>query len=153
MNIEILHKIKDVNVLVYGDYMVDKYIDSNVNRISPEAPVPVLEVKSTQSKLGGAGNVINNIVTLGASVKIIGCIGKDSDGDFIIDTLKRNNVNTKYLKQYKDKKTIVKTRVVSKNQQFLRLDEEIIEEIPLEYYDYLKNHMEEIFYDVDSLVI
>lgn len=153
MNIENLHKIKDIKVLVYGDYMVDKYIDGNVNRISPEAPVPVIEVKSNQSKLGGTGNVINNIVSLGASVRAIGCIGDDLNGNFILESFKKSAVNTAFLKQYKSLQTIVKTRVVSKNQQFLRLDEEKIENIPESYYDFLKKNTDKIFKDIDSFVI
>lgn len=153
MNIEKLHNIKDIKVLVFGDYMLDKYITGNVNRISPEAPVPVIEVNQKQSKLGGAGNVINNIVALGASVKIIGCVGDDIEGNFIIDCFNNNNVDISYLKKYRSLKTIVKTRVVSKNQQFLRLDEEIIEEIPNEYYEFLKHNVDEIFAEIDSLII
>ncbi len=153
MEIEKLHNIKNVKVLVFGDYMIDKYIGGNVNRISPEAPVPVIEVNQKQVKLGGAGNVINNIVSLGASVKIIGCIGDDDDGDMIINFFSNSGVDVSYLKKYRTLKTIVKTRVISKNQQFLRLDEETVEEIPNEYYEFLKDNIDEIFNDINSFVI
>lgn len=153
MNIELLHKISTLKILVFGDYMVDKYINGSVSRISPEAPVPVIEVKDQVQKLGGAGNVINNIVSLGGNVKVIGCIGNDSAGDFIMNYFKDDHINVSYLKQYNQVSTIIKTRVVSKNQQFLRIDEEKKEPIFNEYLEYLKNNIKEIFLDVDVLVI
>ena len=124
MNIELLDKIKDINVLVFGDFMVDEYLIGSVNRISPEAPVPVVEVKRTTKKLGGAGNVINNIISLSGNVRVLGSVGIDEAGNFIIDTFNSNHVDTKYFNQYADVKTIIKTIVVSKNQQFLRIDDE-----------------------------
>ena len=153
MNIDLLHKIENVKVLVFGDYMVDKYINGSVSRISPEAPVPVIEVKKETKKLGGAGNVINNIISLGGNVKILGCIGKDIAGDFIINYFNNDHTNVSYLKQYNDINTIVKTRVVSKNQQFLRIDEENKELLKEEYYNYVFENLEEIFNDIDVLVI
>ena len=80
MNVELLHNVKKLRVLVIGDFMIDKYIEGSVSRISPEAPVPVLAVKNKISKLGGAGNVVNNLAMLGASIRVAGCIGTDIDG-------------------------------------------------------------------------
>ena len=77
MNVEKIKNINNITVLVFGDYMVDSYINGDVKRISPEAPVPVVEIKNRTKKLGGAGNVINNIISFGAKVKAIGCIGDD----------------------------------------------------------------------------
>src|SRR5574344_205738 len=153
MNIDLLHKINDINVLVFGDYMVDKYINGSVSRISPEAPVPVIEVKSQTQKLGGAGNVINNILSLGGNVKVLGCIGKDSAGDFIVNYFNNNHTNVSYLKQYSQVNTIIKTRVVSKNQQFIRIDKEKKEPLLEEYFEYIKDNVDEIFSDVDVVVI
>lgn len=153
MNIDKLHNIKNVNVLVFGDYMLDKYINGHVNRISPEAPVPVIEITSKDRKLGGTGNVINNIVSLGANVRVIGCVGDDKEGKYITTSFKEKNIDTNFFKNHKKLKTIVKTRVVSKNQQFLRLDEEKIEEIPDDYYKFLKQNIDAIFERIDSLVI
>lgn len=153
MNIELLHQIENVKVLIFGDYMVDKYINGNVSRISPEAPVPVIEVKTEMQKLGGAGNVINNIISLGGNVKILGCVGNDQAGDFIINYFNNDRANISYLKQYNQINTITKTRVVSKNQQFLRIDEEKKEPLLEEYYDFMLNNIEEIFSDVDVLII
>jgi len=153
MNIEILHKIEDIKVLVFGDYMVDKYIIGNVNRISPEAPVPVIEVKNQSQKLGGAGNVINNIISLGANVKVLGCVGNDDAGNFITNYFNNDKTNISYLKKYNQLSTIIKTRIVSKNQQFLRIDEEKKEPLLQEYYDYAKDNLDEIFCDIDVVII
>lgn len=153
MNIELLHQIENVKVLIFGDYMVDKYISGSVSRISPEAPVPVVEVKTETQKLGGAGNVINNIVSLGGNVKVLGCVGNDQAGDFIINYFNNDRTNISYLKQYNQVSTIIKTRVVSKNQQFLRIDEERKESLLKEYYDFMVDNIDEIFSDVDVLVI
>ena len=94
MNVELLHNIRKLNVLVVGDFMIDKYIEGNVSRLSPEAPVPVLEVARKSSKLGGAGNVVNNIATLGANIKIVGCIGADDDGNWMVEEFSNKGINT-----------------------------------------------------------
>ena len=153
MNIEELKKINNKTILVFGDLMVDKYITGNVSRISPEAPVPILAVTNKQSKLGGAGNVINNVTSLGGKTKILGCVGNDEDGSWITKTLSQRGIDISYLKCSDEVKTISKTRLVSKNQQFLRFDEEIIKDIPKSYEEYVIKNIEEIFADVDVLVV
>lgn len=153
MKVEMLSKIKEETILVFGDYMVDKYIDGNVSRISPEAPIPVVEVNNKLLRLGGAGNVVNNIIALGAKVRVIGCVGDDEDGNFFVNNLNDARVDTNFLKKYKDRKTIVKTRIVSRNQQFLRLDEEKIKEVPEEYKSFIISNLEKVFSGIDSFVI
>lgn len=153
MDIEKLKKINDINVLVFGDFMVDKYIDGSVNRISPEAPVPVIEVKKSNLKLGGAGNVINNIISLGSKVKVIGCVGKDEAGNFIINSFNNIGVNTDYFSQHKDYRTIIKTRVVSKNQQFLRIDEEKKDVLPNECFEFLQKNIDRILSNINVIII
>lgn len=153
MEIEKLFKIKDINVLVFGDYMVDKYIIGDVSRISPEAPVPVIEVKSKIQKLGGAGNVVNNLISLGAKVRTLGCIGNDLAGEFLIENFKSNNIDISYFKKYNLINTIIKTRVVSKNQQFLRIDEETKEPLLIDYLNFIKLNKDKIFEDIDVLII
>ena len=153
MNIEKLAQLKDKNVLVFGDFMVDKYIVGEVSRISPEAPVPVVEAVRESRKLGGAGNVINNIVSLSGKVRVIGCVGKEKEGDFIMKHFSEMGVDTRYFGQLESFVTIIKTRVVSKNQQFLRIDEEKKEPLVQGYYNYLKQNIEEILEDIDVVVI
>lgn len=146
-------KIKDINVLVYGDLMVDKYICGQVSRISPEAPVPVLQVESRLSKLGGAGNVINNIISLGASVRVLGGIGKDYEGESIIEEFKKKGIDTRHIRQYLEIQTISKTRLISRNHQLLRYDEEEIRDMPQEYMKYLEQNKKFIFEDIHVVVI
>lgn len=153
MMLEKLGRIKDVRVLLYGDFMVDRYISGKVARISPEAPVPVLQVTSKQARLGGAGNVAGNIVGLGAKVRAIGCVGDDPDGGWIISELSESGVETGYMRKHPQAATISKTRLVSKNQQFLRYDEETVRGVPEEYVEYLKENEESIFRGIQAAVI
>ncbi len=153
MQIEAFEYIKDIKILVFGDFMIDHYINGDVNRISPEAPVPIVNTKSRQSKLGGAGNTINNIISLGAKVRAIGCVGKDSYGSMLLKSLKLIGVDIDYMAAYKELQTIVKTRVVSKSHQLLRIDEEIIMDIPEKYIQYLKSNVFKIFDGINALVI
>lgn len=153
MKVDRLHDISKCKVLIYGDFMVDKYIIGNVKRISPEAPVPILEVTKKNSKLGGAGNVVNNIIALGASTRVLGCVGDDADGMWITKRLNRQSADTAFMKMEQDVMTIVKTRVVSKNQQYIRLDEERIQDIPDSYEQFVRNHIDEILKDISVVII
>jgi rfaE bifunctional protein kinase chain/domain len=115
-----LNKIK---VLVVGDIMLDEYIQGDSNRISPEAPVPIVQVKQSNFNLGGAANVANNCGSLNANVSLIGIIGKDDPGEKVKHFLKKNNIN--YLGPIsEDALTTRKVRVLSKSQQLLRIDYE-----------------------------
>jgi D-beta-D-heptose 7-phosphate kinase/D-beta-D-heptose 1-phosphate adenosyltransferase len=151
--IEQIEKIKDISVLIYGDMMVDKYINGTVSRISPEAPVPVLKVTDKFSKLGGAGNVIDNIVSLGASVRVLGYFGRDAEGDWTIEALNERKVDTSLIRQYEGCRTITKTRLTSKKQQFLRADEEEIKPAPDDYLEFLKTHLDEIFDGIQVAIL
>lgn len=153
MNLEKLHQLGDVQILVYGDYMVDEYIDGAVERISPESPVPVLSITKRSSNLGGAGNVINNIVRLGGSVKAVGFVGRDDKGSWILKELDRLNVNREYLFQKDEISTIVKTRIRSRNQQFIRIDNEKIEDIPHQLADELLENIDYLIKGVNAVVI
>lgn len=153
MNVERIKNINHITVLVFGDYMVDSYINGDVKRISPEAPVPVVEIKTRTKKLGGAGNVINNIISFGAKVKAIGCIGDDENGNFIKEEFNKMNIDDAFFGIDKNVCTIVKTRITAKKQQFLRLDEEKKKLLPKEYYDYISENLNNVFEGVNSLVI
>ncbi|MBE5980965.1 MAG: D-glycero-beta-D-manno-heptose-7-phosphate kinase [Paenibacillaceae bacterium] len=148
-----LKKFSEIKVLVLGDFMLDKYITGEVKRISPEAPVPVIEVKEKETYLGGAGNVINNIIALGGHARIITCIGDDQAGDYLLDHMVCKGVDTKYVWKVEGERTIIKTRIVAKSQQFLRYDEEDIREISEDYVNYVKLNVEEIFKDINIVII
>ena len=100
-----------------------------------------MEVTGTQSKLGGAGNVVNNIMTMGAATRVIGCVGNDSNGEWIKNRLREKGADIEFLRCAEDVKTIVKTRIISKNQQYMRLDEEVIQDISDEYSIYIKENI------------
>ena len=118
-----MKKIEDVNILVIGDIMLDEYIVGEVERISPEAPVPVVKISNRYSTLGGAGNVVRNIRELGAKVTCIASIGNDKTGSIIQHELVKMGVNPRLI--IKDNITTKKTRVIAdRSVQLLRVDEE-----------------------------
>jgi D-beta-D-heptose 7-phosphate kinase/D-beta-D-heptose 1-phosphate adenosyltransferase len=141
------------NILVLGDIMLDSYIYGNAVRISPEAPVPVLSVESTRQCLGGAGNLVNNITSLGASVRLLSYWGIDSAGDEIYRLLECMGVDISFTRRYADFTTIQKTRLVSKNHHLMRYDIERIEETRAEYMAMLSDNLVAIFDMVNALVI
>lgn len=110
-------------VLVIGDLMLDEYHWCQVNRISPEAPVPVCRVESTTLSPGGAGNVANNLRHLDVPVSLLGCVGKDSSGEKLLNCIDEKKINYDGVIQI-NKPTILKSRVVAHNQQVVRLDRE-----------------------------
>lgn len=127
--IPFISKFKDARVMVIGDLMVDEYIWGSVSRISPEAPVPVVSVTSESLRLGGAGNVVNNIYALGGKVLIGGVVGNDEMGRKIIQDLHKMGIDTKGVAVEPDWITTVKTRIIAHNQQVVRYDREIVRPI------------------------
>jgi len=111
-------------ILVVGDIMLDRFIWGNVSRISPEAPVPVVEVEHETVMLGGATNVVNNLVSLGGSVMMCGVVGNDPPGKEIISRLDELNVDTGGIAIEGDRPTSVKTRIIAHDQQVVRYDRE-----------------------------
>ncbi|RLB28225.1 MAG: D-glycero-beta-D-manno-heptose-7-phosphate kinase [Deltaproteobacteria bacterium] len=116
-------------ILVVGDIMLDRFIWGNVSRISPEAPVPVVEVERETIMLGGAANVVNNLVSLGGNVMMCGIVGDDSTGEQIISKLNELDVDTTGIAIEHDRPTSVKTRIIAHAQQVVRYDWE--KKIPL----------------------
>lgn len=117
----VIPDFSNAKVLVIGDVMLDRYWHGPIKRISPEAPVPVLNVQHQEECPGGAANVALNIATLGASVTLLGLVGTDAAADMLEHKLQQQNVNTVLMRQA-DFKTIVKLRVLGQNQQIIRLD-------------------------------
>ncbi len=108
-------------VLVVGDVMLDRYWFGNVNRISPEAPVPVVHVQRQEERLGGAANVARNIVTLGANAGLLCVVGTDEPGERIVGLLGESGVET-HLERDAQLPTTIKLRVLAQQQQLLRVD-------------------------------
>ncbi len=123
MNLKnLLNSFKRVRLLVIGDIILDRYIWGKVNRISPEAPVPIVEVTNDTFLLGGAANVANNIVSLGGMVTVAGVIGRDRAADVVRDLLKERNIDSALFDD--SRPTTIKTRVIAHNQQVVRFDKE-----------------------------
>ncbi|HMI78330.1 MAG TPA: bifunctional ADP-heptose synthase [Ferruginibacter sp.] len=114
-----------LKVAVIGDVMLDTYWWGKVDRISPEAPVPVVAVSRKEQRIGGAGNVALNVRSLGANVSMISVLGKDEDGEQLTKLLQQNNIGTKYLVQSGHRITTNKIRIISRNQHMMRLDAEV----------------------------
>ncbi|MCE5299576.1 MAG: D-glycero-beta-D-manno-heptose-7-phosphate kinase [Spirochaetia bacterium] len=122
--INAVKKFKNKKVLVVGDMMIDEYIWGKVSRISPEAPIPVVDVQKEESKPGGAANVILNLVSLGAKVYAAGVIGRDLNAHKLLTKLEKMEVNITAVIPDNARPTTIKTRVIAHNQQVVRIDKE-----------------------------
>jgi D-glycero-beta-D-manno-heptose-7-phosphate kinase len=118
-----------IKVAVVGDIMLDTYWWGNVERISPEAPVPVVALDKKELRIGGAANVALNTVSLGAATVMFSVIGNDDDGNTLVSLLRKNNIDTNNIVRSDERITTNKTRIISRNQHMLRLDAEMTQEI------------------------
>lgn len=112
------------HALVIGDAMLDRYLMGEVNRISPEAPVPVVLIKSQYDRAGGAANVAANLSLLGIKTHIIGCIGVDNEANILLNLMSEIKINTDCVIRSKQRPTVAKTRILGGHQQMMRLDQE-----------------------------
>jgi D-glycero-beta-D-manno-heptose-7-phosphate kinase len=126
---ELFNRFSTVKVGVIGDVMLDTYLWGHVERISPEAPVPVVALDKKELRMGGAGNVALNLVSLGARVSVISMTGRDEDGRALKTLFETNAIDTSYLLQSENRITTNKARVISRNQQMMRLDSEITKDL------------------------
>ncbi len=126
---EIFKSFNNLNVLIIGDVMIDSYLWGKVNRISPEAPVPIVSVTGKEIRLGGAANVALNIQALGANPILCSVVGVDAEGQSFLDLLKKQRLSQKGILKIRDRATTVKTRVIGNKAQLLRIDEETEEDI------------------------
>ncbi|QJD97502.1 D-glycero-beta-D-manno-heptose-7-phosphate kinase [Mucilaginibacter robiniae] len=120
---------KQPNVLVIGDLMIDHYVWGNATRLSPEAPVPVVNVKSESTTLGGAANVAQNLITLGAKVTLTGIIGDDAAGRQLISILEQEGIDTCAIIQDTNRPTTIKTRILAGSHQLVRVDREVTDPV------------------------
>ena len=121
---EIVNQFQQKRILVIGDVMIDSYLRGNVNRVSPEAPVPIVSLQKEEDRLGGAANVAINLVAMGASAIICSVIGKDKSGDKMLELLEENSISAEGLIFSSSRQTTVKTRIIGNNQHLLRVDSE-----------------------------
>jgi D-beta-D-heptose 7-phosphate kinase/D-beta-D-heptose 1-phosphate adenosyltransferase len=146
--LEIIGNFSRAGVLVIGDVMVDHFIWGKVSRISPEAPVPIVDVQKDSILLGGCANVLNSIYAMGAQVYVTGVIGADNIGKRLLTELRQREIGTGGIVVEKGRPTTLKTRIVAHGQQMVRFDKESRKSIPLasamKILDYVKSLREKI---------
>jgi rfaE bifunctional protein kinase chain/domain len=122
--VKVFDKFNSLNILIIGDVMIDAYWWGGVNRISPEAPVPVCAVNDKESRLGGAANVALNIAAMGANPILCSVVGEDYQGHQLCELMKKQNMDTNGIVFSSNRPTTVKTRIIGNKTQMLRIDEE-----------------------------
>ena len=150
---KIISGFKKSSIMVVGDSMLDKYIWGDVERISPEAPVPVVRVESQTCRLGGAANVVQNLSALGVTSYIISLCGADADGKLLRDSLERIGCRSEGLFASKARLTTVKTRVMARHQQIIRFDNETTSDLRKDEYDHLWGSVTETLSKVQGVII
>lgn len=157
MNIEklrrIIPKFSDAKVLVIGDLILDEFVWGEVSRISPEAPVPVVWVKSESFMPGGAANVANNIASLGAKAYIAGVVGNDERAGILKEGLTEKGINIDGIITDDTRPTTLKTRVVAHHQQVVRIDREKIDGISTGALDKIIAYARGLIDEIDAVII
>lgn len=141
---ELFQDFKKRKVLVLGDVMVDAYLEGNVIRVSPEAPVPIVSFTAREERLGGAANVALNLISLGAEVSMCSVIGDDENAKTMLRLMSNKNIASNGIINSKTRMTTVKTRVIGNQQQLLRVDEEQTDDISSKEEDLLINSVEDV---------
>jgi len=149
---ELINGFSRLKVLIIGDLMIDSYTWGRVSRISPEAPVPVVNVIRRESRLGGAGNVVLNIASLGATAVICSVIGDDAPGRELQKIILDANLSTEGLIVEPGRMTTVKERIIAGSQQVVRVDSETENAISLSSQQALLAHIKDSMSDVDVII-
>jgi len=149
----IVQRLEGKKLLVVGDIMVDEYIWGSVSRISPEAPVPIVEVQTEELRLGGAANVAANVCSLGGEAILMGVVGDDILAEYLMDDLSRRGMDGRGIIVDKRRPTTIKTRVIAGSQQIVRFDKESLEEIKGGNLSRLVQNVRERLSEVEGLVI
>lgn len=150
---DILKNFPKVKVLIVGDVMLDRYWWGTMTRISPEAPVPIVNLDKESFVAGGAANVAANIKGLGATPYLIGIVGDDLNGEVLSKCLEQSEISSKYLVKIKDRPTTVKTRIIAHQQQISRIDQESVANLSTEEEEFVLQKCLELIYKVDIIVI
>jgi rfaE bifunctional protein kinase chain/domain len=148
-----MDKFPEARILVVGDIIMDEYIWGDVSRISPEAPVPVVDVQDQTKMLGGAANVLNNIISLGGRAILCGVIGNDPTGREILERLKTTGSATRGIVVEPKRPTSIKTRIIAHNQQVVRFDRESRKGIEAESRHKLLRIVEEHRGEIDAVLV
>ncbi|TAN63601.1 D-glycero-beta-D-manno-heptose-7-phosphate kinase [bacterium] len=149
----IIERFETAKVLVIGDLIMDHFIWGKVKRISPEAPVPVVEVTSESLMLGGSANVANNIHSLGGKALVTGIVGKDDDGKKLVAALKKKSIPTSGIIIDPKRPTTIKTRIIAHSQQVVRFDREKSDKIESETAEKVFNYLKKAIKEARVVVI
>jgi len=140
------------SILVIGDVMLDKFMWGKADRISPEAPVPIISIDQISHSPGGAANVALNLSKLSANVHMLGIVGDDNESKLLEDSLIKEGVKVKFIKDIK-KSTTTKTRIIAHGQQVVRTDYENKNNITLEQIENIKNALCDLLNEIDAIII
>jgi rfaE bifunctional protein kinase chain/domain len=150
---ELFKRLKGKRIAVVGDLMLDRYYWGAIKRISPEAPVPVVEVESESTRLGGAANVANNVASLGGIPVLIGVVGPDSSGKELRALLKKSGFSEEGIVEDAKRPTTVKTRVIAHHQHVVRIDQEVKDEIHGEIQSLIVDSLKASVGQLDGIIL
>ena len=150
---ELLTKFKNNRIAVVGDVMVDKYLWGSVGRISPEAPVPIVEVEKETERLGGAANVANNVKSLGGWPLLVGVVGDDSNGTLLTKLLAEQECPINGIVKDASRPTTIKTRVIAHSQHVVRIDNEHKRDISSPVQDQILSVLRSAIGTLDAIIL
>lgn len=150
-----LPDFSDLHIMVIGDIMEDRYLSGHIARISPEAPVPIFELDKVENRLGGAANVALNLIALGARVTLVTICGDDQDGSKLLAMLDEIPGLNPLVTIIPDRITTVKTRIMAANQHILRIDNEDISDIGVQYSDLIFRRVRDFCmnHSIDGIIL
>ncbi|PID27475.1 MAG: D-glycero-beta-D-manno-heptose-7-phosphate kinase [Candidatus Cloacimonadota bacterium] len=150
---EVIKRFKGKKILIIGDLMIDHYIWGGVERISPEAPVPVVDVKGEEYRLGGAANVVSNIKSLGADPYFIGLVGNDENGKILKNLFIEKGINPDNIIADSSRRTTIKTRILAHKQQIVRIDTEDRHFVDYETENLVIERLESLISNTDAVIL
>ena len=151
--VELFGKMKERRIVVVGDAMLDVYLEGDADRLSPEAPVPVVTVRGRRTALGGAANVAANVAATGAECRLVAVVGDDARADGVRSELAQARLADRFLAVAPGRPTTSKTRVMARGQQVVRIDEEVEEPVAAPTEEQLLVRLEAAFADADALLL
>ena len=149
--VALLDKMKSRRIVVVGDAMLDVYLQGDTERISPEAPVPVITVHARRHALGGAANVAANVAATGAECRLVAVVGDDERGDSVRAELVQHRLTDRHIVSAPARPTTSKTRVVARGQQVVRIDEEVDDPIPTRTEEIVVEQLQRAMDEADAL--
>jgi len=150
---QLFEAIRKTRLAVIGDLMLDSYVWGLVERISPEAPVPIVTLTGESTNLGGAANVAANVASLGAAVSVVGVVGADREGDHLRELVRKSGFSDDGVTSDPNRPTSVKTRVIAQNQHVVRIDRERTTPLSAEMEDALLKRIADILPTVNAVIL